>query len=744
MKKGLLSLLAVALTVVSCQNYDDQFDELSDQITALSNVVQGLSTVSDQITALQNTVNGLELTLGGEISSIKTAVEALSTALEDVATASDLATISSTLADVQADVKELLAANAVINQDITINNVATLEYVESLISTDADDPNVIVNGKITVEVDDSDFDDEHLPRILAVTNKFATGLKEMTVTHTYSPTSIGPGPILTFDNLAFVDSDLTISGSTTLADGDTGNDNLRTVSGGLFISNVVGDLDLGLLTSAASITIPENVTALKMGAVNAGSIRTDHTGTEAGNLQLPKATIVDGGKSKVVSVVANKAVSIDVTVAATATIKGDLADTINIGGTAVTGLLDISGNTSGTTVVNAKSIKTAVNTITTGALGELHLTALTSAGTITSGAKVVDLAKLASITPKDAAVQLDSVSDTLDLSALTVTGSVTANAAASIIVKDHKPAEDTQTVLINGNSATSLEIKALSTNMSITFTAAAGMFPVLKNLTVKGVGSTSSPFISTITNLVSITSDKLETVNIDGTVNAVYLDDMAVLKTLSTKSGSFIRNFTLFQADEIVELDMNHDHIEGSDAALLHIHDAAKLKKIAPTALDEVGTVSLTTLPKLTELDLSSMKVLPIVGHYNITVSATGLTGSYGIASELSTTTPEFGDAIFSDDLMTLSPLMKLAAANGLVTYTFSGDIISNISTRTFDKDGVPNAIVSTNGTTTLNHVLEGYTQYVNTTSNIATPVGEAAFAESVAGSPTTAQVRAE
>ena len=73
MKKGLLSLLAVALTVVGCQNYDDQFDELSDQITALSATVQGLSTVADQITALQNTVNGLELTLGADIATIKTA-----------------------------------------------------------------------------------------------------------------------------------------------------------------------------------------------------------------------------------------------------------------------------------------------------------------------------------------------------------------------------------------------------------------------------------------------------------------------------------------------------------------------------------------------------------------------------------------------------------------------------------------------------------------------------------------------
>ena len=163
--------------------------------------------------------------------------------------------------------KNCLAANAVINQDITINNVATLEYVESLISTDADDPNVIVNGEITVSVDDDDFDDEHLARILAVTNKFATGLKTVTIAHTYSPTTFGPGPILTFDNLAFVDNDLSITGSTTLGDGDATNDKLRTVTGDLTIANVKGDIDLSLLTSADDITVPQGagVTALENG-----------------------------------------------------------------------------------------------------------------------------------------------------------------------------------------------------------------------------------------------------------------------------------------------------------------------------------------------------------------------------------------------------------------------------------------------------------------------------------------------
>ena len=42
MKKGLLGLLVVALTIVGCQNYDDQFDELNDKILSLSQSISEL------------------------------------------------------------------------------------------------------------------------------------------------------------------------------------------------------------------------------------------------------------------------------------------------------------------------------------------------------------------------------------------------------------------------------------------------------------------------------------------------------------------------------------------------------------------------------------------------------------------------------------------------------------------------------------------------------------------------------
>ena len=52
MKKGLLSLLAVALTIVSCQNYDDQFAELTGLVNTLSTDVAGLSQVQTDLATL--------------------------------------------------------------------------------------------------------------------------------------------------------------------------------------------------------------------------------------------------------------------------------------------------------------------------------------------------------------------------------------------------------------------------------------------------------------------------------------------------------------------------------------------------------------------------------------------------------------------------------------------------------------------------------------------------------------------
>ena len=161
MKKGLLSLLAVTLTMVGCQDYDDQFAELTGLVQGLSTEVDGLSSVNATVAALSTTVNGLSSAIAAipttdnsaDITALGTALAtflAAALALVVVFFAEDLAAVSAALAAVQEDVNTLLEADAVINQPVTITNSANLEYVSSLIGYAIDDPNVIVNGDVTI------------------------------------------------------------------------------------------------------------------------------------------------------------------------------------------------------------------------------------------------------------------------------------------------------------------------------------------------------------------------------------------------------------------------------------------------------------------------------------------------------------------------------------------------------------------------------------------------------------------
>ena len=72
-----------------------------------------------------------------------------------------------------------------------------------------------------------------------------------------------------------------------------------------------------------------------MGSVTAASLSS--AGAVKGQLNLVSATIVDGGKSKVASIVADYATDIDFSAAATFTVQAAKAATIDIEGTTLTG-----------------------------------------------------------------------------------------------------------------------------------------------------------------------------------------------------------------------------------------------------------------------------------------------------------------------------------------------------------------------------------------------------------------------
>ena len=107
MKKGLFSILAGALLVVGCQNYDDQFSNIESQITALASQVAGLSQVQSDLTALAGTVNSLQTSvaqtvdaaLADGLADIDTAVASLEAATANAASSEDVAAIATAVAD---------------------------------------------------------------------------------------------------------------------------------------------------------------------------------------------------------------------------------------------------------------------------------------------------------------------------------------------------------------------------------------------------------------------------------------------------------------------------------------------------------------------------------------------------------------------------------------------------------------------------------------------------------------------
>jgi len=203
MKKGLLSILAGALVVVGCQNYDDQFDNLESQISALASTVAGLTQVQSDLASLAGTVSSLSSTVNGLGAAIDTAVsdgladiqadiEAIETAVADVASSEEVSALQAAVDASQEDLEELLANSSVYQGAITINSPSTLDVYHQMGSAIA-----IVNEDVTITMKttmDETKMQEVIDQILVTTGNFS---------YTSEASSIAE---MTFNNLSGVQS----------------------------------------------------------------------------------------------------------------------------------------------------------------------------------------------------------------------------------------------------------------------------------------------------------------------------------------------------------------------------------------------------------------------------------------------------------------------------------------------------------------------------------------------------------
>ncbi|MDB4270235.1 hypothetical protein N9877_04755 [Flavobacteriaceae bacterium] len=162
MKKSLLSILASALLVVGCQNYDDQFTNLESQISALVQTVAGLSQVQSELAQLTTNVSNIQSALADIPSSaeINTSINEglagvvadiadLETSLDNVVSADDLTTVSDAISDVADDVNDILSSNNVYDQKLLITNQAELDIAIGLGGKIA-----LINNDVEIVLDD--------------------------------------------------------------------------------------------------------------------------------------------------------------------------------------------------------------------------------------------------------------------------------------------------------------------------------------------------------------------------------------------------------------------------------------------------------------------------------------------------------------------------------------------------------------------------------------------------------------
>ena len=233
MKKGLLGLLVLALTIVGCQNYDDQFDELNDKILSLSQSISELDGIRTEVTALGTKLDQLANTSASasDLAAVMAEVAALTESMAAIKAATDYGSeevddLEAEIDEIKAALNELLAQASIIQQDIVIMSIAQLEYVENLMGLDPAEDNTfvadesreyIVSGNITV---DAEFVEEAaigtrlnnvLARIASVI--IPDGGSGVTLD---SGSAAATGTALTMTSMAFVDGPVSLEGANVL------------------------------------------------------------------------------------------------------------------------------------------------------------------------------------------------------------------------------------------------------------------------------------------------------------------------------------------------------------------------------------------------------------------------------------------------------------------------------------------------------------------------------------------------
>jgi hypothetical protein len=705
MKKGLLGLLVVALTMVGCQNYDDQFDDLNSKISSLATTVDGLLSVQTTVSALSTKLDNLASTAltDSDLAGILTEVAAVKQSVADLSLADDLAGIETEVADLDAEVdqileklNELLTANAVINQNVRITSLAELSLAEDLIATGADDPNVTINGSFIVNTTGaSDITAAaDVARLNAVMDKIKVVMKTVTVT---------TDEALTAASLQYIQGSLDINAAT----GSLSAGALTTVTDAMEI-NQGGDLLMPLLNSVAGgITIQTaavTITSVDFSGLTEGAAR---TGTN--ELILPNATSVkiSGVLPLTVTCVSATTFVSNATAAQTAsTIQIDGSTQFSLGSNAFSGQVTITAE-GDVTLAGVTSAK-ALSITSKGAVNLAGLTALASStvisGTTVNLGSVATISAISTITGSDVTLSgltTTSASCTLvgptsvsvpalatlggnfiatsatvfDAPALaTTTGTIDIAAAATVHLKNLASTLVTGTLL---DIATIQTLKLFEQSTNVDFTTAA------KLQTLDYTGKKTSPVSEGgQTNALTITAGNASLTSlIIGETGAIGTLTVNGSKLAALNTNGIILNTVVTGNADLATFDFKHSHVDGEFATTVDIsgNTNAAFTSVNLSSISKVKHVNITGNTSLTNIVAPSTELLiepTAVATFTITGNLT--TGTYTKAVLGTDTTPYQPASLTGETVTGFKTLIDaLNARTSQNTVTFSIEIDS-------------------------------------------------------------------
>ena len=669
MKKVLLGLLVVALTVVGCQNYDDQFDSLNKQISSLSSEVSALKAIQTTVTALGTkldalagsalTDSDLEAILK-EVADVQASVDGLDAVTDEVEDLND------EVDQILEKLGDLLSANAFYEGNLTITNLGQLANAHELIKTGADDPTITVKGNVRVIVGAA------LKDSIASVNSILAKIRSVQGTVTVTSEVDSPLPAL-----SYVTGDVFLNGNKGKA--AIAADKLLTVDGNLHVTDLTGALSFPSLGSVGIVQINNTstknvtVTSLSIPGMTAGTVQ-----TAAGQLILGEALTVSLGGTLPAQVVLAKCTAFDLTTGGS---QGDLelllggkAATLSLGVTKLTGTTSIttSGNINLTAVTE---VATATFNFTT-ASSELHLPAVTKITAGGGGAAdgfstndkcvTVDLSALKTLT---ATMTLPGVTG-LTLTALTsqtvpiIAVKSTVFDAPAISVKegliDLKDGSDltvhlgslVHTATYSDLLPDAARVKTLKLmaqdNGSV---LSVSTFTILADLTYAGVEA-KKPAANAQNNSLSITASntKLTALSVSGYLGALTVSGTAMV-TLDT-TGGYIVDTQVDGNDKLTTFVFAHSHVQKDNASSVAIRNNKLITAVDMSSLPKVQTVTITGNEKLTSIIAPSTTVLA-TSNATITVVIGGnkLSGTYTAATAPSGTVSYTAATIVSAEL---------------------------------------------------------------------------------------------